>query len=228
MTQSQQKPVPPATNPVPLTGQTQFESCQECGAPLDQQQRYCVNCAARRANGANPASRYFAEASRRARRPETPPPAKSSGAGKAAAVAFFALLPVAVGLGVVVGRDGGGEDNAALLDALRKQQAASAVTTAAAGGVGVEGTKANAKKGKAKGGDKTGGKVVAHTEYGDVHQITNYKPPPEKVKEDTKQVEEIAREGGADYIKTQKTLPDVIVVGGDPDSAPPLPSGAEP
>ena len=222
MTESQQKPVP-------LAGQAQFEPCQECGAPLDQQQRYCVNCAARRANGANPASRYFAEASRRARRPDTLPPSKSSGASKAAAVAFFALLPVAVGLGVVVGRDGGGEDNTALLDALRKRQAAAAVTTAATGATGPEATNTSAKKSKAaKGADKTGGKVVAKTQFGDVHQITNYKPPPQKVKEDTKQVEEIAREGGADYIKTQKTLPDVIVVGGDPDTAPPLPSGAEP
>ena len=61
-----------------------------------------------------------------------------------------------------------------------------------------------------------------------VHEITNYKPTQKKVEEDTKQVEEIATEGGADYIKTQKNLPDVITVGGDPDSAPPLPSGAEP
>jgi hypothetical protein len=229
MTQSEQKDAPIA-KPVPLTAQAPFEPCQECGAPLDQQQRYCVNCAARRANGANPSSRYFAAASRRARRPDQPLPAKSSGASRAAAVAFFALLPVAVALGIVVGRNGGGEDNSALIDALKKQQAASATTAAttptAAAATGSKTTASG--KGKAKGADKGGGKVVEHTKYGDVHQITNYKPTPEKVKEDTKIVEKIAQEGGSDYIKTQKKLPDVIVVGGNPETAPPLPSGAEP
>ena len=32
-----------------------YEPCEECGAPLDPQQRYCVNCAARRGNGDNEA-----------------------------------------------------------------------------------------------------------------------------------------------------------------------------
>jgi hypothetical protein len=226
MTQSQQVPAEP-TKPVTVANQAPYEPCQECGAPLDQQQRYCVNCGARRANGANPASCYFAEASRRARRPSTPPPAKSSGASRAAAVAFFALLPLAVGLGVVVGRSDGGEDNSALVEALREQEA-SAASTASLDEGGTTGAGGGQGKAEAKGTDKTGGKVVAHTKYGDVHQITNYKPPPEKVKEDTQVVEEIAQEEGADYIKTQKHLPDVIVVGGDPDSAPPLPSGVEP
>ena len=134
-------------------------------------------------------------------------------------------------LGIVVGRSGGGEDNSALIEALRKQAAtsttASLPSAGAATGATGKGGKA-AAKGKAKGTDATGGKVVANTDHGVVHEITNYKPAPKKVEEDTKQVEEIATEGGADYIKTQKNLPDVITVGGDPDSAPPLPSGAEP
>jgi hypothetical protein len=228
MTQSQRIDAPTGST-APVAGLGPYEPCQECGAPLDQQQRYCVNCAARRANGANPSSRYFAAASRRARRPEHPQLAKASGASRAAAVAFFALLPVAVALGIVVGRNGGGEDNSALIEALRKQEAASTTASATPSGTGGTHSKnaADAKH-KAKGTDKTGAKVVAETKYGAVHQITGYKPPPEKVKEDTKIVEEIATEGGADYIKTQKDLPDVITVGGDPESAPPLPSGAEP
>lgn len=204
---------------------TPYEPCEECGAPLDQQQRYCVNCAARRGNGTNPASRYFAAASRQARRPATPPAAKSSGS-RAAAVGFFALLPIAVALGVVVGRSGEGEDSSALLEALRAQETAVASTGAATATT----SKGQATPGKAsrKGVDKTGGKVVAQTKYGTVHQISGFEPPPEKVEEDTQIVNEIATEGGRDYIKTQKDIPDVIVVGGDPDSAPPLPTGAEP
>src|SRR4051794_41493571 len=108
-----------------------YEPCDECGAPMDPQQRYCVNCAARRGNGANPASRYFAAMSKKARRPLTRPPAKAGPGSRAAAVAFFALLPVAVALGVVVGRgDSGGSDNEALLQALRQRETAATTATA--------------------------------------------------------------------------------------------------
>ena len=62
-----------------------YEPCEECGAPLDPQQRYCVNCAARRGNGANPSSRYFAAMSKKARRPLTRPPAKTGPGSRAAA-----------------------------------------------------------------------------------------------------------------------------------------------
>src|SRR5690242_21693053 len=94
----------------PIKRPQAYEPCEECGAPMDPQQRYCVNCAARRGNGANPASRYFASMSKRARRPLARPAQKPNPTSRAAAVAFFALLPLAVGLGVVVGRSGSGDD----------------------------------------------------------------------------------------------------------------------
>ena len=73
---------------------TQHEPCEECGAPLDPQQRYCVNCAARRGNGANPSSRYFATMSQRARRPAARPPAKAGPGSRAAAVGSL-RMPIA-------------------------------------------------------------------------------------------------------------------------------------
>ncbi|MGC1852741.1 MAG: hypothetical protein WA687_09930 [Solirubrobacterales bacterium] len=200
-----------------------YEPCEECGALLDPQQRYCVNCAARRGNGANPSSRYFAAMSKRAQRPLARPAAKASSGSRAAAVAFFALLPGAVGLGVVVGKSGGGNNNDALLQALREQDAA----VANAGPSSAAPTAASkAKPGKDKGGkDKGGGKVVAQTENGTVHQITGFEPTKEKTEEDTRLVESNVKQAGATYIEAQQNLPDVIVVGGDPDSAPALPSG---
>ncbi len=76
-----------------------YEPCEECGAPLDPQQRYCVECAARRGNGSNPSSRYFAAMSKKSRRPLTKSQAQKPGAGsRAAAVGFFALLPIAVAM----------------------------------------------------------------------------------------------------------------------------------
>jgi hypothetical protein len=206
-----------------------YEPCEECGAPLDPQQRYCVNCAARRGNGANPASRYFAAMSKKARRPMSRPPAKSSPGSRAAAVAFFALLPVAVGLGVVVGRgDSGGSDNEALLQALRQQEAA-ATTASTAGATPAATPTANKKESKAeKAAEKNGGKVVAKTANGDVHQVAGFKASQEKTEADTKVVEENPEQTGDNYIKAQQNLPDVTVIGGEPGSAPAPSSGVEP
>lgn len=207
-----------------------YEPCEECGAPLDPQQRYCVNCAARRGNGANPASRYFAAMSKKARRPLTRPPARSGPGSRAAAVAFFALLPVAVALGVVVGRgDSGGSDNEALLRALRKQEAAATVagTAGTTPAATAKTAKENGKNDKAPA--KGEGKVVAQTKNGTVHSVTDFKASQEKTQEDTQIVSENPEQTGDNYIKAQQNLPDVTVIGGDPGSAPaPSGSGVEP
>jgi hypothetical protein len=208
----------------PLAGSRQYEPCEECGAPLDPQQRYCVNCAARRGNGANPASRYFAVMSKRAHRPPPRPAVKGGSGSRAAAVGFFALLPIAVAIGVVVGRGGNdGGENEALLEALRNQPAvaetSAGATTAASTG--------KASKGKeAKKSTEGGGKVVAQTSNGTVHQVTGYKPPQKKIEEDTRLVEANPEQTGSNYIKAQQNLPDVIVVGGDPGTAPAATGGA--
>ena len=207
--------------------QGQYEPCEECGALLDPQQRYCVNCAARRGNGANPSSRYFATMSKRAHRPPPRPGTAKSGSGsRAAAVGFFALLPIAVAIGVVVGRSGNdGGENQALLEALRDQPAAVAETSTAAGTTASKAAKAG--KGKStKAAAKGGGKVVAQTSNGAVHEVAGFKPPPKKVEEDTKLVEENPEQVGDNYIKAQQNLPDVIVVGGEGGSAPAPSKGA--
>jgi hypothetical protein len=203
-----------------------YEPCEECGAPLDPQQRYCVHCAARRGNGANPSSRYFAAMSKRARRPPARVQAKASGS-RAAAVGFFALLPIAVAIGVVVGRTGSGEDNSAVVQALREQNAALANSGSAQTGTAVASgpkSKSAAKQAK-KAAAKSGGKVIAHTSNGTVHQIAGFKPSKQQTEEDTRIVESNPEQTGSNYIKAQQSLPDVIVVGGDPGSAPAAPSG---
>jgi len=198
---------------------------------MDPQQRYCVNCAARRGNGANPASRYFAAMSKRARRqaasPLAGPAAKPSPTSRAAAVGFFALLPIAVALGVMVGRsNSSGGDSEALLQALRERGAATA--TATAGAATTASTTANAKKNaKAGKGSEKGEKVVAHTKNGTVHSVTDFHASKQKEEEDTQIVEESPEQTGANYVKAQQGLPDVIVVGGSGGSSP-APSGAEP
>ena len=211
----------------PITRPQAIEPCEECGAPMDPQQRYCVNCAARRGNGANPASRYFAAMSKRARRPLVGPATKQNPASRAAAVGFFALLPLAVGLGLVIGRSGSGDDNSdALLQALRERPAATAGTVATAGaGATAQKAKKQAKDGKGK--SKGEGKV-AHTENGDVHDVANFEASKQKEEEDTRIVAENPEQTGDDYIKAQQNLPDVIVVGGEGGGSAPAPTGPEP
>ena len=85
-----------------------YTPCEECGAPMDEHQRYCVSCAARRKDTGGPAVQYFASSSRRVRRASTGQAPAASGA-RAAAVIFLILLPIAVAVGVLVGR--GGEDD---------------------------------------------------------------------------------------------------------------------
>lgn len=215
----------------PPTMEGGYEPCESCGAPLDAQQRYCVNCATRRGNGANPSSRYFALMQKKARKPIGRPASKAPGGSRAAAVGFFALLPIAVALGVVVGRSGSGEgDNEALLKALKSQEAATA-SAPATENTATATAKSNQKKKNAKapkGADKSGGEVVAKTDNGTVHQVTGYKPTKEKEEADTKLVEENPEQAGENYIKAQQNLPDVVVVGGEGGSAPAPSNGAEP
>jgi hypothetical protein len=215
----------------PLAKPQGLEPCEECGAPMDPQQRYCVECAARRGNGSNPASRYFAAMSKKSRRPLTKSQSKQAGGGsRAAAVGFFALLPIAVALGVVVGRSGGSGDSneEALLKALHQaetQQVAAAPVEEAA----VATPKANAKGAKANGKNKKAsskanakkaqeadtGKVLNKTKNGTVHEVTGYEPSKAKEEADTKLVEENPEQTGENYIKAQQNLPDVTVVGGE-------------
>jgi hypothetical protein len=236
----------------PLTIPQGYEPCEECGAPLDPQQRYCVECAARRGNGSNPSSRYFAAMSKKSRRPLTKSQAKGSGSGgggsRAAAVGFFALLPIAVALGVVVGRSGGSGDSneEALLKALhqaeQQQVAAAPVVTEE---TATTASTANKAKGAAKGakqGGKAGAKNGANnaaknagtnatkSKQGAVEKIETYKPSKEDVEEDTKLVEENPEQTGENYIKAQQNLPEVIVVGGEEEGGggSELPPGVEP
>src|SRR4051794_6264826 len=100
---------------------------------MDAQQRYCVNCAARRPDVDNPAARYLAAVSRRAPRA---PAAGSNRSVRGAAVLLLLLLPFAVGVGVVVGRGNQSSDggSAALLQALHKADAGLASTSGGSSG----------------------------------------------------------------------------------------------
>jgi len=102
------------------TPRTHWETCDNCQAPLDEGQRYCVACGTRRPGADDPAGRYFAAAARRARAAAVPAAgAARPGSGLRTAV-VLALIPVAAAIGVQVGRSG---TNERVLDALKSQKA---------------------------------------------------------------------------------------------------------
>ena len=88
------------------------------------------------------------------------------------------------------------------------------------------GVKSSAAGGSSNSDAGGGGRVVAQTEHGTVHQVTTEPPSEEEIEESTDIVNESANLTGEDYTDAQAELPDVIPVGGDPEDAPPLPTGA--
>jgi hypothetical protein len=108
----------------PATASSPYEPCDPCGAPLDERQRYCVACGARRAHGHDPAARFLAAATRRRSAVAGAPRARAGGRSSAslAAVALIAAIPAALGGGVLIGRSSAGGDSR-LIAALRAQKA---------------------------------------------------------------------------------------------------------
>jgi SPOR domain len=100
--------------------QAQFLLCEHCQAPVDRDQRYCVRCGARQSHARNPATSYFAAAAR-SRRAGAPQQRREGFLRGPAFALFLVLLPLAVAVGVLVGR-GGSSNNDKLIAALEKQQ----------------------------------------------------------------------------------------------------------
>jgi hypothetical protein len=129
MTTEPQPPRSPQTGP--------FETCEHCDAPVDPTQRYCVVCGTRRRHVQDPAARFISQATARSRaaaRVAVPVAgSRRRGPGLGAAVAL-AVIPAAVGLGVVVGR-GSVNTDGRLVAALRAQRP-EVVNVGGAGGAG--------------------------------------------------------------------------------------------
>jgi SPOR domain len=114
----------PETTPKPANAkqapQEKYATCEECGAPLDERQRYCVSCGARRRDKGGPAVQYFARAGKRTRAGAARPGAPSG--ARAAAVLFFVVLPIAVAIGVLVGKGNGSNNDSQIADAIKNLQ----------------------------------------------------------------------------------------------------------
>lgn len=113
-----------AAPPAALEPEPGYEACDQCAAPVDADQRYCVVCGTRRKHAYDPAARFLSGATRRSRsvataaRAGSPRKRRSFGLGTAA---VLAAIPLAVAVGVLVGNSGNSADSK-LLAALRAQK----------------------------------------------------------------------------------------------------------
>jgi hypothetical protein len=203
---------PPATTASPV--HSGWETCDHCQAPLDERQRYCVTCGARRPQADDPAARYFVTAARQARAGEQAPAgqAPSGLQGNTKMALLFALLPVVAAIGIFVGRSGD-DGNELLLEALKAQKAP--VVNVGAGGAGTaeaadDGGKS--KKSQDSGTDAADGEVIGRGAYGTARKLTGAKATPEQLEESKEALEKIVNSKGKEYVEQQRGLPDQIII----------------
>jgi hypothetical protein len=105
-----------------MTTITTYEPCAECGAPLDDHQRYCVECGTGRRHPGDHVARYFAAAATARRAlPVAERPVATRSPDHRWLAAALALLPVAAAIGVMVGHHDSTGSDARLLAALHAQ-----------------------------------------------------------------------------------------------------------
>ena len=135
---------PTTTTPTPATraqSPPAYEQCEQCGTPVEPAQRYCVACGNKRRHVSDPAAQYLAKA-KAASRTRSAPTARarattrrggrSLGLGTAI---VLAVIPLAVGLGVVIGRSSNNGDDK-LIAALKAQKPEIIQTSGGGGGGG--------------------------------------------------------------------------------------------
>jgi hypothetical protein len=183
-----------------------------------------VQCGARRLQGDDPASRYLADLSRRARSAGevvANVPAPRSGLSPAL---ILALIPLAAGIGVLVGR-GDGNSQQQIVDALKAQRAPVVNVTGGAGaGVAAEDTTAAASSGRkrksreddaaksSKGKLSDGAEILATGPAGSARKLEGAKPSDEQLDESREAVKRINETKGKAYVESQRNLPDQIII----------------
>ena len=191
--------------------------CENCDAPLDADQRYCVHCGRRRLDVEEPALAWVA--ARKAHVQAEPASAAVAAPARnplALPALALLLLPVVAAIGVLVGRGGDAGTDPRVLQALRSQKApvvrVGNAATASTGTTAAKKSKAAAKKTSTGRHDASGGKVLAKTRYGVAHEVSGFRPTKAKVNSDGQLVQKINQSIGKNYLQAQKDLPDTIVV----------------
>lgn len=227
LTDSSPSPTATAEHGVAAENET-IQQCDECGAPVDKDQRYCVACGAHRRHVNDPAARYLTQATARSRsKKATAAPRKEPSAGarfRGLGVALaIALIPVAAAAGVIAGRSSNNND-AKLIHALSQHQSAIGATTtvpaSTARGSSTAAKTAARTKGKHRGrtaaakspSTKNAGKVISTTKNGTAQQITGFKPTTAQKQQGQAETKKVQKSIGKSYVTGQNNLPSQVVV----------------
>jgi hypothetical protein len=212
--------------PTPFAATSPWDVCDQCQAPLEPRQRYCVACGSRRLHGDDPAARYLTEASRRARIGAPVAAAPAPRRPTSLSTLALALIPLAAALGVLAGRSQAPSDEL-IVQALKAQRAPVVNVTGAVGGgtaptaaADGETTSASSKKSATKakkddgGGKRTsdGARVLASGPTGDARQLEGSKVTGKQLSESKEAVKNINESKGKEYVESQRNLPDQIVI----------------
>lgn len=191
--------------------------CRSCGSPLAVDQRYCLQCGARRAEARLPFLDILAQQVPRgpgdaaAAGPAAPPPGTWFGrmSTNAAAVAGVACLLLALGVGVLIG--GLGQDDPAANATPQVISVGSAAPASAPVAAAASSTAAPAAT-------ETTGDATAATPK-DTAKSKSSKKTSSETKATNNAVKNLDSSAGGDYAKKSEKLPKTLGTGGD---APPV------
>jgi hypothetical protein len=216
--------IAPTPGGAPFAATSTWEVCDQCQSPLEPRQRYCVVCGSRRLHGDDPAARYLAEATRRARTGAPAATAPAPRRGASLGTIALALIPLAAALGVLAGRSQAPSDEL-IVNALKAQRAPVVNVTGAVGGAATptaadgETTASSSKKSAAKNHGSSGGKrtsdgarVLATGPAGSARQLEGAKVTGKQLSESKQAVKRINESKGKAYVESQRNLPDQIVI----------------
>jgi hypothetical protein len=204
--------------------------CDECAAPVAEEQRYCVVCGAHRRHVSDPAARYLSRVGARSRTTRTAATARrprgSSRLGGIGVAVVLALIPAGAAVGVLAGRSSNNDD-ASLIRALSRQQAADRVTAAS----GSSGATASASTTKTGGHSRAGGsdhsKKSGHGSSRKGHgtkggkssasstkatSISTKAPSAAQKATGAKVTQKVQKSTGKSYVSGQSGLPSTVVV----------------
>jgi hypothetical protein len=204
----------------PVFGE-QGEPCQECGAPLAADQRYCLNCGRRRAEprvefqrligaakdggGEGPAEAPQSTAAP----PSSEPPKAERDYAPLAAVGGIAILGLMLLVGVLIGKGNGSP--AAAPAPIVKVGGETANTSSSAEPEETKTAAAKPKDSKKSKGGGTGAKAVAGGLTGSAAHESKA-----TVQASTDDLENLSNQSGESYEETIKKLPDKIATPGKP------------
>jgi hypothetical protein len=224
------------------TDTAQFDRCEQCSAPVDRDQRYCVNCGTHRRHVPDPAAKYMSRVSA-----HTGPRAGgvagavaggavvkgapggglsrlwTSGVGLLGALAI-ALIPVAAAIGVIVGHSSSGSNSkldSKLIAALESQQGGTTQTVvsttagSASSSSSSTSTKTAAKKtGKQKVKTKTAASTgTSKTSNGTATKVAGEKVTSKQQAQGSQEAQKIQKSTGKSYVQGSSNLPSQVVVG---------------